>query len=706
MAPKSRAFASPHVIAQSKLKQNPESGSHLAPADDDIAPIQMSNDRQVTKAIQSIVSSYTQSKDWDEQLEAVKHAIAIVRGGGPNFISFVHQADKFTPLISECVVNFRSSLVRFSCLLAAELAEKLAQQYAFPALTLIPILFKPTQSATQIVADSCRVAILAIARCVQSKKVLQAFIEANISKSSVQREIVANSIFLIVTNWEKECLNECFQMLERILVVLVADPAPLARQFARDGLRSLSEIFPDKKDRLFAQLDSRTKSSFQSETHGHIPVKPARRSASVDSSVRRRRVEQKSNFSETMVAHGDSAHLSEVQQWVLQGETQRIIEYGPGIAQSLVAAMDESNPTTLVRAFEITADVIHLITDAFREHLPSIFAALFKPVPRAEHHSKRLLGRLTSLFTASDVFHASLTTADSIPLLHYVTELLGRTPNLLDTSVSERLLSLCLFVCLECRRDESSMKEAIFLLTAIHDQFPTAYQSFVASAKPEIQQFLSKLQLTDPEEDSGPPIPIVTEEVLSIPPKPTISARIRQTVGSHEEENLQAFMVRLQNEPDKSPIIRSISAMLIAAGGTGLGVALPHLIRLSKGKFATDIERALQAIGSKIDSPVILDATIPLLGEEEPELFIEFLTRVVAAASKEVLVPRTGLILGRLAPLLHHQVPIVRKDSVLCIVELRIVIGQEFDREIAALKSLPRKLVLHYLERRLGGTGK
>jgi hypothetical protein len=126
------------------------------------------------------------------------------------------------------------------------------------------------------------------------------------------------------------------------------------------------------------------------------------------------------------------------------------------------------------------------------------------------------------------------------------------------------------------------------------------------------------------------------------------------------------------------------------------------LIWLSKGEFGGEVERALQAIGAHVESPLVFDAAIPLLGEEEPELFVEFLTRVIAAASQATLAPRMRDILGRLTPLLHHQVPLVRKDAVLCVVEMRVVLGQDFDREIAALKSLPRKLVLHYLERRLG----
>jgi hypothetical protein len=55
----------------------------------------------------------------------------------------------------------------------------------------------------------------------------------------------------------------------------------------------------------------------------------------------------------------------------------------------------------------------------------------------------------------------------------------------------------------------------------------------------------------------------------------------------------------------------------------------------------------------------------------------------------------------RLKPLLSHSEPTVRKGAVMCIVEMRMVLGREFDSEISGLGQLPRRLVQHYLERRM-----
>jgi hypothetical protein len=691
-------------------------GSAAPATDDDIVPEQMMNDRQVTRSIQTIIAVYTRSKDWDTLLDAIKHALAIVRGGAANFISFVHQVDKFTPLISEAVVNFRSSLVRFACLLVCELAEKLGHQYTVPVLVLIPVLFKPTQNGTQIIADSCRHAILAIARYVPSRKVLNAIIEANASKSSAQRQVVSQSLVLIVANWDKDALTECFQMIERVLVVLLSDPSPGARECARNAFRRLAQVFPERSDGLFAQLDARTKNSFD----GPSAPKSARRSASVDSSVRRQKVAQKAAMSATMTAD-ESASISHLQQLFLQGETGEIIEHGADAARRLTAAMGDANSA---RAFEIAADILHLIPDAFRPHLVPILAALFRPAPRAERLAQRLLARLAALLEPAELLDAALEAPDSAALLHFANGLVERRPGLLRPEVAGRVLALCVRMCLECRREPASLRAAVFLLTAVHDQLPAAYAEFAAGAHGDAREFLSRLQLADPdspeEADSlrpptDEPAPPKREMTREEPCRVVRAEEGAAAVPRHPREEpcaagpaeegaaavLERLLARLEAEPDKGQAIHDVAAFVTANDGVGLDAALRVLIRLSRAPCAPDVERALQAIGARVESAEVLDAAIPLLGEEDPEVFIQFLTRVIACATPDDLEPRTTHIMRRLTPLLHHQAPSVRKDSVLCVVEMRVVLGAEFDRQIAALKSLPRKLVLHYLDKRM-----
>jgi hypothetical protein len=142
-----------------------------------------------------------------------------------------------------------------------------------------------------------------------------------------------------------------------------------------------------------------------------------------------------------------------------------------------------------------------------------------------------LLARLRAFFLASEIFQSSLTTSDSIPLLDFLTELTQTHPELITSPASARLLSLCLYICFEYRRDPPSMRKAICLLTSVHDQFPAAYHDFVASATPEVQSFLSQLQLAECEEEE-------------IAPPTDLLSRVRQTVKSVESESLEGLLAR------------------------------------------------------------------------------------------------------------------------------------------------------------------
>jgi hypothetical protein len=183
---------------------------------------------------------------------------------------------------------------------------------------------------------------------------------------------------------------------------------------------------------------------------------------------------------------------------------------------------------------------------------------------------------------------------------------------------------------------------------------------------------------------------VVTEEEL----------RIRKDV------TIQMLCERLLSDTDKVGVLQELGSFLDGNEARGFAMVLPHLIRLCKSRFAPEVEKVLQIIGQLIDSGDLLDFAVPLLHQTYPALFVEFLIRVVACASKGDLWSRVRRIMDALHPLLQHQSAEVRKYSVLCIVEMRVVLGAEFDVEINRLKNVPRKLVLHYFQKRLQGSAR
>jgi hypothetical protein len=188
------------------------------------------------------------------------------------------------------------------------------------------------------------------------------------------------------------------------------------------------------------------------------------------------------------------------------------------------------------------------------------------------------------------------------------------------------------------------------------------------------------------------------------PPAKTIRPRdFERRPVPGEGGSLETLVMRLRSDSRKGPILQRIGELLDASGGRGFDEVLPDLITLSKSRFAADVERVLAIIGGDVGSAELIDVVLPLLLDDDPLYSVEFLVRVVACASRPDLEPRIRRIMNLIVPLLQHEVPEVRKYSVLCVVELRMVMGRGFDREIESLRTLQRKLVRHYFQKRIHG---
>jgi hypothetical protein len=616
---------------RAKPKPGHESENQPSISDLELEPISISNDRQAGKAMHSILSAYQRSTEWDARLDSLKHALAVIKGGATNFPSFGSRIEQITPLLSECVLSLRSSLVKCGCLIVTELSERMAAHYSVAVLPLIPTLFRLTQNGAQIIAGSCRSAILSIGKNIPSKRVLDSIIEVHASKSFVQRQIVANSVLLIATHWGKDKLREYFPQIKKVVVGLLSDSTPETRQWARDSIRKLAEIFPEKSEGLLEKLDSRARTSLQSER----TLKPSRRAPSLDSAIRRGKVSRKITFSE-LTAVDESKYLSELHQLLLQGETDEIIGNAESISQHLLSVMTEGDPLVLGRALEITADLVGLIPDAFEKYLEPLFQIVFKQRSQAVAH--RFADRLAESYPPSEIFQAVLTNPDSMRLFDFVNMLIRKDPDLLTCDVAGRILSLCLCTCLDKRRDLGSVRYAVSLITLIHDEFHIVYHEFLASAKDDARLFLSKLQLPEPRPQPSR-YSSFTEEVLSVPPsiphrespqtstfsvapqKSTFSrvppdfsqtstfsrppppsdvpgdllVRVQQSVALAETASLERLIERLESDDDKAPVIRLLSAYLSANEGIGLPLVLPvlSLFGEKKNKNERKLEREL-----------------------------------------------------------------------------------------------------------------
>ena len=1026
-----KPFASPHAISHSNKKV--PSGQELSDQivalfknpDSAVKPIPMSNDRQVIASVTALITQYKSSSDWDSKLDVITQFMGIVSGGACNFISFMQHVDKLEPLISECILSLRGALVKYTCLLVAQLSEKLCQSFANTVLSLIPTLFRPTQNGTLIIADSCKLAILSVARCCQSKKVLLSILELHTSKSGVQRTLVAHCVFLIVSNWERDIVVGSFRAIEKVLLVLLNDPSAEARQFARDTVRKLQEIVPEKCKRMMEKTDQRTRVSLIGPQETETTVKPSKRAASVSNDRRANPVRQSAvtpkaakmamaQVEKPVFEKGkERPYFSYLRQLILQGESEEIVQKASEVSESIISSMTGPTQEIVVLSMTILDGVLTIIPDAFLVHLPVILGVLFEQSLKDGAGTKRiaekLIGVVSELYPADELLDAALKCRASWPAFLFVDKVVHGKNVKLTSDMIGVIVTLC--ITADCRdAQQEDPKELVvslllFLRTKFADEFMTAAKDFDQSTQtclkelgldpsdkeatilepaeePQLQENsertevmplekstmeavvvkprpvgkLMTLALFDvppepqlmwqlenspstivtiepthqprsPVANKGPfqkaeeppkvkseetkpetqkqadqketaevpkqeehqkteregnkeqlnqekvvpekPSPLrrvqlasetieaqprpkmqigkqesfdislekastpkkqeprsdihavqmlasISEEerspVLSLqrkkqeesppkrlaPPKkqpepkpadepkkvqdveprrvaprqeldeplyvvkkpePKRTARQQQlgdprrvtrpeieeeikyqakaepdepkyvattpqpkkvsepstTIDPRDEEFIERIRAQVQaiehhtmpqlvrmllTIDDKIPALEQIGALIEAEKGRDIDIALPHLIRLTRTSVSNEVECVLQIAGNYINSAELLDMVIGLLDEPDPCPFIEFLSRVVACATKIELAPRIRKMMNRLVPFLSHSAADVRKHAVLCIVEIRFVMGASFDMEIARLKNVPRKLVIHYFQKR------
>ena len=200
---------------------------------------QMNSEKQAVKEIKEIISKFKSSTEWDDKMALCQQLMADVKGGACNYPLFVQEIPGLVPMLSHCVQNLRSTLVKYGCLCIVQLAQTLQEKFDSTASTLIGVLFPPTTHATAIIACSCKCTILAIVKHCQGKFVMNSILSAAASKSQDQRNIVAQSLVEICSSWPKGVIIQNIKQIEQALISLCNDAGVDARVLAKSAYDSL-----------------------------------------------------------------------------------------------------------------------------------------------------------------------------------------------------------------------------------------------------------------------------------------------------------------------------------------------------------------------------------------------------------------------------------------------------------------------------------
>lgn len=316
--------------------------------DTDIDPIDFNDARTLTRETKDAISLASFSKEWDQQLASIQKLMGLVKAGAASHQTFLSFQPQFMPIIIENITNLRSTLVKYSCLFVAQLAMTLGTQFDTPAEQLLQTLFKPTTHGTQIIADSCKNAILVICQYVVSSKIAKAMVIQSASKASVHRVICAKAFLLMAKQWEPKILEKMKPFLVPALEKLVVDASPEARQISREAKAMITG-------------ENKNQTETKQNSH-HIETSGKRRAASLTS--KKRLLTEK------------TLKLDDIKQFIILGDEASLKENADAVARIIVDGMNSNSPILANTCLTLFPNTVKTIPDSYKPRIQSLVGAI------------------------------------------------------------------------------------------------------------------------------------------------------------------------------------------------------------------------------------------------------------------------------------------------------------------------------------------
>lgn len=228
----------------------------------DVEPIELES---VNHEIKFLSQNINSSAEWDAQVAAMQRLNGLINGGALENDDFRRDLIQIAPGLTDAARNLRSALVKQSCLVISQLTREMGPCFDQLGDFIIP-LSKQLVHGTQIIADSCKYTILCIARNSQSRKVLNSLFELSNNKGAAQKDVAAQSIYYVISEWASENVNSSqWTKLEVVLKQLLGCASPTARQWARQAVISMKTAVPKRAAEFIKILDTRTQNAIREE---------------------------------------------------------------------------------------------------------------------------------------------------------------------------------------------------------------------------------------------------------------------------------------------------------------------------------------------------------------------------------------------------------------------------------------------------------
>ena len=374
--------------------------------DSDVDPISYSDARSYIKSLKEALNIANSSKEWDDQLYALKQIMSLIKGGAFSHNQFLQQIPQIIPIITENIVVSRSTLVKTTCLLVAQIAMTIGPQFEAGAETLIPVLIKPTTHGTQIIADSCNHAILCITQYVCTHKVAKCIVAQISSKAAPHRILCARCFIVMLKFWAQNILEKERAIIGPAIDRLTADASPDARSLAREAKSILQEASKNMKP----------------------PQNPKQKKDAIDSSAKRRAA---SVGNKKRAAEIDRTFkLDDVKQMVIMSDENSIKENADAIVKIVVNGMTGTSPIIVTTCFTLFTETVNVIPEQYKTKFDTIVKTLYLYDAGNNQKQKKLadtaLASAVAAFGANDVIAAGLNQKDPSYNKEIIMELFGK----------------------------------------------------------------------------------------------------------------------------------------------------------------------------------------------------------------------------------------------------------------------------------------
>lgn len=635
-------------------------------AGDNIEAVSVTTEKIAARESQALVNRFEAASDWDDQLAAIQHGMGLVKGGICAYQQFVSVVPSLLPLLGSCVTNMRSTLVKYGCLFITQMAKVMGTKFAGPAESIIPVLFQPTTHGTQIIASSCRHSIEAIVRNVMSKKVIDAILQFIDSRAQIHRAVVSGCLIIIARDWKKKFVTENQKIIENALTELSQDAGFEARTKAREASKLLSE-------RLSASTKVQTRDP-EEETATEISISPVKTRIELSNELTYFTTSMRS-FAEnrfTMSVGEEAKFVEAVKASLSKKDTQSITEHGDTIASGFVKCVECPIDAVIVQTISAMNEVIPMIPHCFETHLEKLIALLLEKSTRSNVLS--LLKTISLEYPPETVLSIGLKSPPSSALLSLAGNVVKRDKSVLSVNnIARDLLPVCCEMY-DTVQDQRITSLSVGLLNNIKTVNRSVFDAFANSISENWKQILQSLHLIEPEKRERKPV--------------------RKLLAEDEAKDLnwrELEMTKYKGEmiikmaKNHSDISISASAVLCFAS------------LLHSAWFAESETLVLSIMEDNERRVELLETVIGALRADASSDLVDLLKIVIGKCSPKDLAPFIHVIFGAVTPMLESSDVMERKSAVMCLAELRIVIGKKLEGELEKLPDSARRIIHIYV---------